>query len=286
MLLLQGVTLKSFTSNVITNSVVKTNFMLNRYASNFYRINDENDSLGLDSLSLNDSDIKHKNYSTFQRILRESGNSQSNVDKKFRSLSSWGDVLSFLSTIFQVEEYEPDDDTNVLKKSESVLDVLKNAERFSFNRYLELVKSKTQKNKFNLSTRRLNWRKVKVIGTSTLATDIDLLNLNKSIQAAEAKFLAKKAAEDEVVTRRLEEEEKARIAEERKKALRPLSKEEKSVAKLALYGQGDQDDTMAESDTDFVIRRSMWTLRPGEWLNDEVIHYFLQVSSWVYFVSW
>ena len=71
------------------------------------------------------SDIKHKNYSTFQRILRESGKSQSNVDKKFRSLSSWGDVLSFLSTIFQVEEYEPDDDTNVLKKSESVLDVLK-----------------------------------------------------------------------------------------------------------------------------------------------------------------
>ena len=252
--------------------------MLSQYSSEYYSFNDENSSFGLESLSLNDSDMKKKNYATFQRILRESGNSISNIAGKYRNLDSWEDTLSFLSTLFQFENIDITNNTDVSEKADNVFDVL-NTEKFSFNRYLELVKSKTKKNQFNLSTRRLNWRKVKISGSTSLATDIDLLNLNKSIQEAEKKLLEKKAAEDEAISRRLEEERLEKIAEERLKALRPLTSEEKHIVKEALYGEGDSGDTVATSDTDYVVRRSMWTLRPGQWLNDEVIHYFLLVRD-------
>ena len=47
----------------------------------------------------------------------------------------------------------------------------------------------------------------------------------------------------------------------------------------ALYGDGEDEDLMARTGTDTVSRTSMHTLRPGTWLNDEVIHFMLQMYT-------
>jgi sentrin-specific protease 1 len=64
-----------------------------------------------------------------------------------------------------------------------------------------------------------------------------------------------------------------------KKLLRPLTDEENDIVQEALYGDGLSTEKVATSETDSVQRKSMHTLRPCAWLNDEVIHFFLHVLS-------
>ena len=75
----------------------------------------------------------------------------------------------------------------------------------------------------------------------------------------------------------LKKEEEAKKAAS--KLLRPLTDEEKIIVKDALYGAGSENEILAKSDTDSVLRKSMRTLLPGRWLNDEVIHYFYLMLS-------
>jgi Ulp1 protease family, C-terminal catalytic domain len=58
----------------------------------------------------------------------------------------------------------------------------------------------------------------------------------------------------------------------------PVSKEDRDrIHRVMSEGAGNDTDVVAktEDDTDSVQRYSLRTLRPYEWLNDEVIHYFL-----------
>jgi sentrin-specific protease 1 len=95
-----------------------------------------------------------------------------------------------------------------------------------------------------------------------------------------AKELAEeKRIDDEIRAR----EEKIQKEKESEKAarnlLRPLSDEEHDRVQEALYGAGPLNEQLATSATDSVQRKSMQTLRPGTWLNDEVIHYFYKMLA-------
>lgn len=71
-------------------------------------------------------------------------------------------------------------------------------------------------------------------------------------------------------------------AEARKRAsslMRPLSEEEQERVRNAMFGIGPAQEQLAQSGSDYVQRASMQTLRPGQWLNDEIIHYFLLMLS-------
>jgi Ulp1 family protease len=57
--------------------------------------------------------------------------------------------------------------------------------------------------------------------------------------------------------------------------LRPLNEDEQAIVQDAIYGKGSPSDVIAQVDSDVVVRESMRRLQPGQWLNDEVIHYFL-----------
>lgn len=117
--------------------------------------------------------------------------------------------------------------------------------------------------------------------------------LKKKLEEAEISARQKEAAEEkrieeEIKKRELEEETKKRKEEERRKEeaekaarslLRPLTDEENDMVQKALWGPGPLDEKLATSSTDSVLRQSMHTLRPGEWLNDEVIHYFFHVLA-------
>jgi hypothetical protein len=77
------------------------------------------------------------------------------------------------------------------------------------------------------------------------------------------------------------EEESAKHAQA---LLRPLSDAENEIVKEALYGEGSPHDILARlisesSRDDFVQRESIQRLRPGMWLNDEVIHYFYMMLA-------
>lgn len=91
------------------------------------------------------------------------------------------------------------------------------------------------------------------------------------------KALAEKQRKKEL--QNLEERflEKERQEEARKRAsalMRQLTSEEASLVHSSMYGGGAPTEVLAESATDTVQRQSIQTLQPGQWLNDEVIHYF------------
>ena len=56
----------------------------------------------------------------------------------------------------------------------------------------------------------------------------------------------------------------------------PLTNDERAIITKATYGFGNSTDILASLGNDSVTRKSMQTLRPGQWLNDEVINYFLK----------
>ena len=82
---------------------------------------------------------------------------------------------------------------------------------------------------------------------------------------AEAIIAAKKKADREHASQELA-----------MKLMRPLTNEESEIVIEATEGVGPATQILASQDANSVQRRSMQTLRPGQWLNDEVINYFLK----------
>ena len=144
---------------------------------------------------------------------------------------------------------------------------------------MELLRKKSGKKIKNLIPRKDNWRSVRSSSKTTKTASVDFTNLNKSILQIESQIIAQKVSEEEAIKKKLEEERLARLAEERAKALRPLTADETEKVHCVLRDRGDPNEILATSDTDFVIRKSIQTLNPGLWLNDEVIHYFLLVGN-------
>ena len=58
--------------------------------------------------------------------------------------------------------------------------------------------------------------------------------------------------------------------------MRPLTPEERTVVANATKGIGPPTEILAKQGANSVQRGSMQTLRPGQWLNDKVINYFLK----------
>lgn len=77
--------------------------------------------------------------------------------------------------------------------------------------------------------------------------------------------------EEQVKQKEREEEAKKRATE----LMREMTDAEKAIVKKALYEIGSSTEIVAKVGTDTCQRVSVQRLRPGEWLNDEVIHYFL-----------
>ena len=92
-----------------------------------------------------------------------------------------------------------------------------------------------------------------------------------------ARLKAKEEEEEEEKRRQEEEAEKAEKAA--RNLLRPLTEDEMVIVRDAMYGDGPEADQIASTGTDSVQRSSMRKLRPGEWLNDEVIHFFYKMLA-------
>lgn len=86
----------------------------------------------------------------------------------------------------------------------------------------------------------------------------------------------------------LQDAERERIADEERaiearnsaaSLLRALTDEEQQVVNHAIYGLGRNDDVLAKIGPDSVLRESMHRLQPGQWLNDEVVHFFYSMLA-------
>ena len=82
---------------------------------------------------------------------------------------------------------------------------------------------------------------------------------------------------DEQLQERLESANEAPVVEP--PALRPLTSTEQELVDEALHGPGDETEILARKESETVQRGSLRCLRPGKWLNDEVIHYFLMTLA-------
>lgn len=100
--------------------------------------------------------------------------------------------------------------------------------------------------------------------------------LRAEIEARHAKHEeSKRSRVCEEVERRMAEKEREQEAKRLASSLlREFTDEEERIVEEAMYGQGPPDQVMHSLGPDSVQRESMHRLRPGQWLNDEVIHYF------------
>jgi len=131
---------------------------------------------------------------------------------------------SFISWRIQIPKRETlvKDSNDNFEEGSALADDLNN-ERFSFRKYTELLCKKSRKKVQNLIPRKDIWRSVRSSSETTKTASVDFTNLNKSILRIESQIIARKISEDEAIKKELEEERLARLAEERAKALCPLT---------------------------------------------------------------
>ncbi|VEU43016.1 unnamed protein product [Pseudo-nitzschia multistriata] len=99
------------------------------------------------------------------------------------------------------------------------------------------------------------------------------LYFNARIPNAEALYKHVQRRDDRITE--LEERMKAKEAEERASSLmQTLNDDDRQIVEDAIHGHGGDDQIIAQVGADSVRRASMRTLKPGMWLNDEIIHYF------------
>jgi sentrin-specific protease 1 len=113
--------------------------------------------------------------------------------------------------------------------------------------------------------------------------DLETLIQKECIDKADLYFNARIRTAEELENRLRGSEavkklEERRISiEARKRAsllMRTLNDDERKIVETAIHGFGHGDEIVAQAGTDSVQRASMKTLKPGMWLNDEIIHYF------------
>ncbi|KAL7543627.1 hypothetical protein ACHAXR_012914 [Thalassiosira sp. AJA248-18] len=80
----------------------------------------------------------------------------------------------------------------------------------------------------------------------------------------------------EILAAKAKADKEREAQESASKLLRPLTPDEKSLIHSAMKGIGPESEILARQDADSVQRGSLQTLNPGQWLNDEIINYFLK----------
>lgn len=81
---------------------------------------------------------------------------------------------------------------------------------------------------------------------------------------------------EEVLAAKAKADKEREAKESASKLLRPLTPDEQQLVNSAIHGIGPPAEILARQDADSVQRASLQTLAPGQWLNDEIINYFLK----------
>jgi sentrin-specific protease 1 len=208
-------------------------------------------------------------------------------ESSIKSISSWSDARKALSSVIELPEDDAPYDSKKADQDESD----------SVDKWIHRLEETTRKERVDeLVPSTSKWKQVAVVpklGTGRgdaeerygqyrrsamdKADEMLVIRLGDEFENHQAR-LDRKPVKD--VERRMIEKEKA--AEAKKKAaslMRPLTGNEQQIVKEAMYGMGPSNQVIAKSGADSVQRGSIQTLQPGQWLNDEVIHYFYEMLT-------
>eukprot|EP00980_Cylindrotheca_fusiformis_P008183 scaffold1734_cov196-Cylindrotheca_fusiformis.AAC.5 len=201
--------------------------------------------------------------------------------------STWEEAKQLLSSIFKFPSPKEDDD-----KEDSSLRLIAQEEESDKieQKHIQRLDDIFRKENVSLLPSSDKWRQVASypIPPSQLGEEKkEDSNYRSSIEKVDKMFIlrtkeAEKALEEKRTNAELQELEerfleKERQEEAKKRAsslMRQLTNEEANLVRESMYGGGSPTEILAESATDTVQRQSIRTLQPGQWLNDEVIHYF------------
>lgn len=79
-------------------------------------------------------------------------------------------------------------------------------------------------------------------------------------------------------TGQLSNAENLETSERKKSSMkRALTNEEQRIIHDPINGRGPGNEVLAEHGADLVLRESFWRLRPGKWLNSDIINYYGKV---------
>ncbi len=105
--------------------------------------------------------------------------------------------------------------------------------------------------------------------------DDEMAKLDKRIHQKELERRSS-LREAEILAAKEKADKDKEAKESARKLMRQLTPEEQSIVTKAIRGIGPPTEILASQDADSVQRSSMQTLNPGQWLNDEIINYFLK----------
>lgn len=204
------------------------------------------------------------------------------------------DVICFPSALFHSEEISGDHHVDS-SRMEYISSIEKERQE-NLKTKIETV----QKNVDALSLSKVKWKQIASYPDHHVSStegkeldkreeeDLETLIKKESIDKADLYFNARirtkeeltKALRENEVVQKLEERRKAKEARKRASSLmRTLNNDERKIVETSINGYGHDDEIIAQAGTDSVQRKSMKTLKPGMWLNDEIIHYFYLMLS-------
>lgn len=190
-------------------------------------------------------------------------------------IQSWEEAVELLAVVFRFPDPVLNGDSQLTPKNDNLVE---------FQKRMNAIKLRDEKSIGCRPSQKI-WHQV---ANAALSPKIISEHVEKLDKADQSMFnqlkkeyeLAEKRRKEKEAIERLEKLQKEKEAKELAASLmRPLTVEEQSAIKKALYGSGSSSEIIAQLGTDSVSRATMATLRPGGWLSDEVIHYFLMVLS-------
>jgi sentrin-specific protease 1 len=197
------------------------------------------------------------------------------VDSGSKHISNWEGAKEVLSSVVQFPDetlpsehdvsrsgHEVEDYRNRIKEATGVKDIDVHFEE-SREQWKRLAHARSPQKLADSS-------ELAVVGSDYVAKSDQLLaeTLARAYEEREERMKSEVARELEAAER---EKQAGRLISS---LLRPLTPEEQEIVNNAMYGEGPAGEILSQFGTDSVQRQSMHRLQPGQWLNDEVIHYF------------
>jgi len=225
----------------------------------------------------NKSPEKHKLSVQLRLLANTVGSTQIKV-------SSWEEIMTQLSEMFEFPFTSHENESkNVVVEARISTKSQRDPSSDSVNKYLDQITKATRSR--NIISPRERWRQISLAPTPSLfvrkrdsherSDQNEKLMIIDRIKSHEAEQEIR--TEEKIESLLSAKESEASTSSEL--SLRPLTSEEMDIVQSALSGPGNGTEIIAQTDTDTCQRDSIRKLRPGCWLNDEVIHFFLQMLT-------
>ena len=194
----------------------------------------------------------------------------------------WSDARNVLTTLFEfpVEQQQQDDDDDDDENKDAVNRHSKTKDADdailqSFQKRLHDIHLETDRSSDAIGLRPSQHAWQEILAESSIFLQTQRQQQEK-LRLQEEQAKQQKRLEQEAAAQREREAQAQAVAEQ---YLRPLSPSQIQRLTAEMNNHSNPDQIIAQYEQDTCSRRSLQTLMPGTWLNDEVIHYYLTLLA-------